>query len=152
MLYFELLLKKGGGFQMENEFGEFIRIKRKGQNITLVQLAKKTGLSQPYLSQIENGKRDTPKLDIINKIAGALDIDSYEMIAKVGIVPVKTDYASGLADLLKEEKKLIEEKDIMFQLKNNERVYLDGNLLNDSDRQKIIEYLKLFSQITNKEN
>lgn len=135
---------------MENELGQFIRSKRKGKNITLMQLAKKTGLSQPYLSQIENGKRDIPKPDIINKIASSLDIDSFEMMVKAGYV--KTGYAPEFEDLLKEEKRLIEEKDILFQLKNNERVYLDGKLLNDSDRQKIIEYLKLFSQITNKEN
>ncbi|KUP04706.1 hypothetical protein Q75_14760 [Bacillus coahuilensis p1.1.43] len=63
-----------------------------------------------------------------------------------------TRYAPDFEDLLKEEKKLVEEKDILFQLINNERVYLDGKLLNDGDRQKIIEYLKLFSQITSKEN
>ena len=134
---------------MENEFGKFIRKKRKEKNITLMQLAKKTDLSQPYLSQIENGKRDTPRMDIINKIASALEIDPNELVVKAFSV---TGYAHEFEDLIKAEKRLIEEKDIMFQLKNNERVYLDGNLLNDSDRQKIIEYLKLFSQINNKEN
>ncbi|MFK2827198.1 helix-turn-helix transcriptional regulator [Bacillus sp. B190/17] len=137
---------------MENELGQFIRNKRKGKNITLMQLAKKTNLSQPYLSQIENGKRDIPKPDIINKIASALDIDSYEIMVKAGyIASVKTGYSREFEDLLTEERKLIEEKDIMFQLINNERVYLDGKLLNDCDRKKIIEYLKLFCQIANKE-
>lgn len=135
---------------MKNELGRFIRSKRKGKSTTLVQLAEKTGLSQPYLSQIENGKRDIPKPDIINKIASALDIDSYEMMVKAGYI--KTGYKPEFEHLIQEEKKLIEEKDILFQLMNNERVYLDGKLLNDSDRQKILEYLKLFSQITNKEN
>ena len=134
---------------MENEFGKFIRKKRKDKNITLVQLAKKTGLSQPYLSQIENGKRDTSRVDIINKIASALEIDSTELMVKAGSVP---GYAHEFENLIKEEKKLVEEKDILFQLINNERVYLDGKLLNDGDRQKILEYLKLFSQITSKEN
>lgn len=134
---------------MENEFGKFIRKKRKDKNITLIQLAKKTGLSQPYLSQIENGKRDASRVDIINKFASALEIDSTELMVKAGSV---SGYAHEFENLIKEEKKLVEEKDILFQLINNERVYLDGKLLNDGDRQKIIEYLKLFSQITSKEN
>ncbi|MEY2195324.1 helix-turn-helix domain-containing protein [Neobacillus sp. BF23-41] len=134
---------------MENEFGKFIRNKRKDKNITLTQLAMKTGLSQPYLSQIENGKRDTPRPDIINKIASALGIDSIQLMVKAVSV---SGYAPEFEDLMKEEKKLVEEKDIMYQLKNNDRVYLDGNLLKDRERQMIIEYLKLFSEIINKEN
>lgn len=38
------------------KFGEFIRKKRKERGYNLTQLSEKSGVSHPYLSQIENGK------------------------------------------------------------------------------------------------
>lgn len=56
--------------------GELIRNERKLKGISISKLAELTEVSQPYLSQIENGKRN-PSFDIIHKIKRVLDIDFH---------------------------------------------------------------------------
>ncbi len=52
--------------------GSAIRERRLSENLTLVELAAKSGLSQPFLSQVENG-RARPSLMSLHQIAKALD-------------------------------------------------------------------------------
>ena len=47
---------------------------RKTKNITLYKLAKITGLSYSYLSELENNKTYNPSLATMYKIANALDV------------------------------------------------------------------------------
>lgn len=69
---------------MEKNFGKHVRDLRKASGLTLVELAKKTGLSQPYLSQIENGKRGIPDPEIIKKIADCLTADYFDLMGSAG--------------------------------------------------------------------
>jgi len=48
-------------------FGKNIRIFRKHLNFTMVQMAKEVPMSQSFLSQVENGKKDLT-LDMMGKI------------------------------------------------------------------------------------
>jgi quercetin dioxygenase-like cupin family protein len=65
---------------MPNEFdmtdwgplGSAIRERRRSKLLTLIDLAHKAGLSQPFLSQVENG-RARPSLMSLHRIADALD-------------------------------------------------------------------------------
>jgi transcriptional regulator with XRE-family HTH domain len=52
--------------------GSAIRERRIARDLTLVDLAGKAGLSQPFLSQVENG-RARPSLMSLHRIADALD-------------------------------------------------------------------------------
>ncbi len=52
--------------------GRSIRERRRARSLTLVDLARKVELSQPFLSQIENG-RARPSLMSLHRIAEALD-------------------------------------------------------------------------------
>lgn len=52
--------------------GQAIRKRRKARSLTLVDLAEQVDLSQPFLSQIENG-RARPSLMSLHRIAEALD-------------------------------------------------------------------------------
>jgi transcriptional regulator with XRE-family HTH domain len=52
--------------------GSAIRERRLAKLLTLVELADKAGLSQPFLSQVENG-RARPSLMSLHQIADALD-------------------------------------------------------------------------------
>lgn len=54
------------------DLGRAIRERRVGRALTLVDLARKVKLSQPFLSQIENG-RARPSLESLQRIADALD-------------------------------------------------------------------------------
>ena len=56
--------------------GDQIRSIRKRQEITLKELAEKTGLSIGYISQIERNLTD-PSLSTLRKISGALGIPTY---------------------------------------------------------------------------
>ncbi len=52
--------------------GATIRERRLAHELTLVALAERSGLSQPFLSQVENG-RAAPSMDSLYRIASALD-------------------------------------------------------------------------------
>lgn len=56
-----------------------VRVFRKHRGMTIKELAEKAGLSQPYLSEIETGKKEG-SLDAIKAIAGALDVDLDDLV------------------------------------------------------------------------
>lgn len=60
---------------MEIKAGEIIREKREQAGYSLVDFAHKLGISPGYLSQLENGRKANPKLDILLRIINELDID-----------------------------------------------------------------------------
>ncbi|WP_409303460.1 helix-turn-helix domain-containing protein [Peribacillus sp. SCS-155] len=60
--------------------GTYIRRLRKGKNITLSQLAKKTNISKSYLSNIERNIQTNPTIGILVKLAIALDADIQSLI------------------------------------------------------------------------
>ena len=72
---------------MENQFGQYLRKIRKEQKITLTELALETGLSQSYLSQIENGTRPIPSIEILTKLKDTLDADPVEFMNMAGFIP-----------------------------------------------------------------
>ena len=59
--------------------GDQIRSIRKRQEITLKELAEKTGLSIGYISQIERNLTD-PSLSTLRKISGALGVPTYRFL------------------------------------------------------------------------
>lgn len=61
------------------ELGARLRALRKERGLTLVRLAEATGLSNPFLSQIERGKA-RPSLTSLAAIAGALDCPVSDLL------------------------------------------------------------------------
>ena len=72
---------------MKSEFGRFLRERRKQMGLTLQSLAKLSGVSQTYLTNIENGKRGIPSPEILNKLADPLEISYKELMEKAGYLP-----------------------------------------------------------------
>src|SRR6266851_3935375 len=70
--------------QME-ALGEFIRRRRKLANLSLRQLAEKTRLSNPYLSQIERGLHQ-PSMRVIKLIADALNVSAETLLTQAGLL------------------------------------------------------------------
>jgi len=68
----------------DKEFGRFIRGIRKQRGLTTSELAKKSGISQSYISQIETGNRPIPTDEVLLKLSQALKIDYAEMLDKAG--------------------------------------------------------------------
>lgn len=60
---------------MQIKVGEIIKAKREERRISLVDFAREIGISPAYLSQLENGRKENPKLEIMLSITQALDID-----------------------------------------------------------------------------
>jgi transcriptional regulator with XRE-family HTH domain len=65
--------------------GEYIRQQRNSAQISLRQLAKSAGVSNPYLSQIERGLRK-PSAEILQQIAKALRISAEALYVQAGIL------------------------------------------------------------------
>ncbi|HEY1640004.1 MAG TPA: helix-turn-helix transcriptional regulator [Streptosporangiaceae bacterium] len=65
--------------------GAFIRSKRKLANLSLRQLAERTRLSNPYLSQIERGLHQ-PSVRVIRLISDALNVSAETLLAQAGVL------------------------------------------------------------------
>src|SRR4051794_17892814 len=65
--------------------GDYIREQRAASNVSLRQLAKLAGVSNPYLSQIERGLRK-PSAEILQQIAKALRISAEALYVQAGIL------------------------------------------------------------------
>jgi len=65
--------------------GDYIREQRTSAQVSLRQLAKAAGVSNPYLSQIERGLRK-PSAEILQQIAKALRISAEALYVQAGIL------------------------------------------------------------------
>ena len=71
------------------ELGAYIRDQRKSAQISLRQLSRLAGVSNPYLSQIERGLRK-PSAEILQQIAKALRISAEALYVQAGILEERT--------------------------------------------------------------
>lgn len=69
----------------KNNFGDYLRKLRKDKRLTLVELSELSGVSNPYLSQIENNKF-TPSPEILKKVSDPLDINYFTLLQKAGYI------------------------------------------------------------------
>jgi transcriptional regulator with XRE-family HTH domain len=65
--------------------GAFIREQRKQANLSLRQLAEKTSLSNPYLSQVERGLHQ-PSVRVLRAISDALNLSAETLLAQAGLI------------------------------------------------------------------
>ena len=72
--------------------GEFIRRRRKLANLSLRQLAEKTRLSNPYLSQVERGLHQ-PSMRVIKLISEALNVSAETLLTHAGLLPHRREAA-----------------------------------------------------------
>ena len=72
--------------------GAFIRSKRKLANLSQRQLAERTKLSNPYLSQIERGLHQ-PSVRVIRLISDALNVSTETLLAQAGLLHRDTSAA-----------------------------------------------------------
>ena len=65
--------------------GDYIREQRESAQVSLRQLAKTAGVSNPYLSQIERGVKK-PSAEILSQIAKGLRISAETLYVRAGIL------------------------------------------------------------------
>jgi transcriptional regulator with XRE-family HTH domain len=106
-----------------HDLGSYIRHQRESARLSLRNLAKIAGVSNPYLSQIERGLRK-PSAEILQAIAKALEISSETLYVKAGIL---------------EEREPVEDL---------EAVIARDPHLTGEQRQALIEMYRSFRQLT----
>lgn len=67
------------------ELGGFIRSQRELAQQSIREIARRAGVSNPYLSQIERGLR-RPSAEILQQIARALSISAETLYVRAGIL------------------------------------------------------------------
>jgi transcriptional regulator with XRE-family HTH domain len=72
------------GRTVEN-LGEYLREQRESAGLSLRKLAEQTGVSNPYLSQIERGLR-RPSAEVLQQLAKALRISAETLYVRAGIL------------------------------------------------------------------
>jgi transcriptional regulator with XRE-family HTH domain len=95
--------------------GEYIRAQRRDSNVSLRQLAKLAGVSNPYLSQIERGLRK-PSAEILQQIAKALRISAEALYVQAGILEQR-EGSGAVADALLADEGLNErQKQVLLEI------------------------------------
>ena len=97
---------------MNEPLGEYLRRVRKERRLTLRDVERKTGISNAYLSQVENNKIAKPSPSFLHKLAEIFDI-SYERLMKAAGYPVASSKertvmfrtSKGLKEITEEEEK-----------------------------------------------
>jgi transcriptional regulator with XRE-family HTH domain len=90
--------------------GELIRAQRQQAELTLRELAARTNVSNPYLSQIERGLHE-PSVRVIKAIATALNLSAETLLVQAGLLD-DAEAAEGkppvptVADAVKADPKL----------------------------------------------
>ncbi len=75
---------------VSTDLGEFIRDQRRTARLSLRRLSELTGISNPYLSQIERGMRE-PSAKILQAIARGLRISAETLYVRAGILERRDD-------------------------------------------------------------
>jgi transcriptional regulator with XRE-family HTH domain len=68
-----------------SRIGDYIREQRESSKLSLRRLAQESGISNPYLSQIERGLRK-PSAEILQQIAKALRISAEQLYVQAGLL------------------------------------------------------------------
>jgi len=109
------------------DVGDYIREQRHAAQVSLRQLAKAAGVSNPYLSQIERGLRK-PSAEILQQIAKALRISAEQLYVQAGILDARvgddtvTAAILGDAGLTERQKQVLLEIYESFRRENAARV------------------------------
>ena len=72
------------------QLGAFIRDQRRGLRLSLRRLSELSGISNPYLSQIERGLRK-PSAEVLQQIARALVVPTEQLYVLAGILEPTED-------------------------------------------------------------
>ena len=72
------------------QLGSFIRTQRRAHRLSLRRLSEASGISNPYLSQIERGLRK-PSAEVLQQIGRALDVPVEELYVRAGILDAAQD-------------------------------------------------------------
>lgn len=76
--------------------GAYIRQQREHAKVSVRELARKAGVSNPYLSQVERGLR-RPSAEILQQIARALQVSAETLYVRAGLLDARGGDAGVVA-------------------------------------------------------
>ena len=107
------------------DLGEYIREQRVSSSISLRQLARLAGVSNPYLSQIERGLRK-PSAEILQQIAKALRISAEALYVQAGILEERDADTDVPGAILRDEWVNERQKQVLLEIYDSFRKENDG--------------------------
>ncbi|OKP82845.1 hypothetical protein A3844_23030 [Paenibacillus helianthi] len=141
-------------------FGKALREARQENGLTLVEMSKGSKVSQPYLSQLENGKTGIPSPEILKKIANAFEphIMTYSGLLEIAghfeladavkhqeAIEAFPPFSEGeLREMREHEAFLAGIIDIkkFLERKVTPHALYNGHRLSNQDRQRVLDVLK----------
>lgn len=107
------------------DLGDYIREQRQSSSISLRQLARLAGVSNPYLSQIERGLRK-PSAEILQQIAKALRISAEALYVQAGILEERDADTDVPGAILRDEWVTERQKQVLLEIYDSFRKENDG--------------------------
>lgn len=95
--------------------GDYIREQRSSSQISLRQLARLAGVSNPYLSQIERGLRK-PSAEILQQIAKGLRISAEALYVQAGILDQREGTGAVIDAVLADEALTERQKQVLLEI------------------------------------
>ena len=78
--------------------GQLIRAQRQQAELTLRDLAARTNVSNPYLSQIERGLK-RPSAEILQQLAKGLEVSAESLYVRAGILDAEATHPETSTDV-----------------------------------------------------
>jgi transcriptional regulator with XRE-family HTH domain len=100
---------------VSSQVGDFIRTQRSAAQVSLRELARAAGVSNPYLSQVERGLRK-PSAEILASIARGLKISAETLYEQAGILDRRSGSAGTVAAIRADETLSERHKAVLLEL------------------------------------
>ena len=100
---------------VSSQVGEFIREQRSAARVSLRELARTAGVSNPYLSQVERGHRK-PSAEILASIARGLKISAETLYEQAGILDRRSGNPDTVAAIRSDEALSERHKAVLLEL------------------------------------
>jgi transcriptional regulator with XRE-family HTH domain len=100
---------------VSSSVGDFIREQRSAARVSLRELARTAGVSNPYLSQVERGLRK-PSAEILASIARGLKISAETLYEQAGILDRRTGNPDTVAAIRNDDALSERHKAVLLEL------------------------------------
>ncbi len=100
---------------VSSQVGDFIREQRSAARVSLRELARTAGVSNPYLSQVERGLRK-PSAEILASIARGLKISAESLYEQAGILDRRSGNPDTVAAIRSDEDLSERHKAVLLEL------------------------------------
>ena len=102
---------------MEKSVGDILKDQRERKRLTLREVEIQSGVSNAYLSQLENGKIKKPSANTLYKLSELLEINFDDLMVAAGIVEKKRESTNSFSFSSEQNVTKEEEAELLNYLK-----------------------------------